>query len=661
MSCPNPTPPPTSPPGWCKRWSGCANRATPIRRASGADPARLTQPGSPPELVAKALKKKPFAARLLAALKHPDSPVALAEDADRLADSPSLIELALSLLCTPQKRLHPPSRLITKVDKALKPAFGAALQRRLAEKSLPPAVGVVEVRGKPQLYLRALPPPAVELSQKLVRTLEAIRSEGEDAYPPSWKGLITRTDPAAGPALVKEAMRLPPFAGRALFAAPRDPDAPMALAEDRDTLLGSAALLEYALAAVRKPDHQAVPPTDLKKKTAKPLQAAFEAAVIARVAAQRLPPAVGCLYVKKKPHLFLLRDVVPASGGRQPPDASTTSPMPSSHQGADAPRSPRRRFAPPSTPRSTGWTAKRDRTTSSICWTCAGPCRPTTPRSTPACSSCAGTGDTPSAPPRAVTASRRRSAKRGSSRRGRCCCSCHVAADDSRSCKPLISAANRPARRFGLHSRQSGVGDILYGQRFALFAPRRRHDDRCLSSRRPDAGPRPGVDPNAGRPDGCLGGVPLERIRFHPAPGTALEQDVLEAEKQGLLCELVDGVLVEKAMGYTESILAAFLIEMLNAFVRPRNLGFVQHPGRDHASLPRLSASPTCLRRLGPTSRRPPADGADPTDRPGPGGRGLSQSNTPGEMARKRHDYFTAGVPGLAGGPEGPDSGRLHE
>ena len=302
----------------------------------------LTQPDSPPELIAKALKKKPFAARLLVALKHPDSPVALAEDADRLADSPRLIELALSLLCTPQKRLHPPSRLIPKVNKALKPAFGAALQRRLAEKSLPAAVGVVEVRGKPQLYLRALPPPAVELSQKLVDTLEVMRSEGENAYPPSWKGLIARTDPAAGPALVKEAMRLPPFAGRALFAAPRDPEAPMALAEDRDALLAGAALLEYALAVVRKPDHQAVPPADLKKKAAKPLQAAFEAAVIARVAARRLPAAVGCLYVRKKPHLFLLRDlnVVPASGGRQPPDGATASATVPSHQGADSPCSP---------------------------------------------------------------------------------------------------------------------------------------------------------------------------------------------------------------------------------------------------------------------------------------------------------------------------------
>ena len=160
-----------------------------------------------------------------------------------------------------------------------------------------------------------------------------------------------------------------------------------------------------------------------------------------------------------------------------------------------------------------------------------------------------------------------------------------------------------------------------------------------------------------------LGGVPLERIRFHPAPGTALEQDVLEAEKQGLLCELVDGVLVEKAMGYTESILAAFLIEMLNAFVRPRNLGFVQRPGRDHASLPRSGPHPRRgLRRLGPTSRRPPADGADPADRPGPGGRGPEPEQhavrngpqAPRLLHRRR-------APGLAGGPKGPDGGRLHE
>ncbi len=293
---------------------------------------------APPELAVKALKKKPFAARLLAANMHIDSLVALAEDVDRLVGSPRLIEFTLSLLCTPQKRLHPSAKLIGKVGKSLKPAFTAALQRRFADGSLPPSVGVVTVRGKPQLYLRSLPPPAVELSQKLISALESLRSQGENAYPLSLKELIAQADPAAGPVLVKEATALPPFAGRIFMAAPRDSCAPVALSEDRDVLVRSAALLEYAVTAARKPNHQAVPVTDLKKKTAKPLQAAFEAAVVARIAAGKRSSAVGWLYVKKKPHLFLFADLnitppIPASGGRQTPDSL-------SKQGADAPRLP---------------------------------------------------------------------------------------------------------------------------------------------------------------------------------------------------------------------------------------------------------------------------------------------------------------------------------
>jgi hypothetical protein len=48
-----------------------------------------------------------------------------------------------------------------------------------------------------------------------------------------------------------------------------------------------------------------------------------------------------------------------------------------------------------------------------------------------------------------------------------------------------------------------------------------------------------------------LGGIPLARIWFHPAPGTAAEKDVVEAEeRENRLCELVDGTLVEKAPGF---------------------------------------------------------------------------------------------------------------
>src|SRR5262249_8918228 len=54
-----------------------------------------------------------------------------------------------------------------------------------------------------------------------------------------------------------------------------------------------------------------------------------------------------------------------------------------------------------------------------------------------------------------------------------------------------------------------------------------------------------------------LGEIPLERIRLHPPPGEATEEDLiaaLEAPRKRI-CELVDGVLVEKPMGTREAIL----------------------------------------------------------------------------------------------------------
>src|SRR5262249_4645969 len=73
-----------------------------------------------------------------------------------------------------------------------------------------------------------------------------------------------------------------------------------------------------------------------------------------------------------------------------------------------------------------------------------------------------------------------------------------------------------------------------------------------------------------------VGSVPLERIPARPAPGTATEADVL-ARAGGVkrLYELVDGVLVGKAMGYYESLLAGFLIQIPNPFLTQDDLGIV--------------------------------------------------------------------------------------
>lgn len=57
-----------------------------------------------------------------------------------------------------------------------------------------------------------------------------------------------------------------------------------------------------------------------------------------------------------------------------------------------------------------------------------------------------------------------------------------------------------------------------------------------------------------------LGDVPASRVRLQPTPGTASEADVVDVyDREHRLCELVDGVLVEKAMGYYESYVAATL------------------------------------------------------------------------------------------------------
>ena len=143
-----------------------------------------------------------------------------------------------------------------------------------------------------------------------------------------------------------------------------------------------------------------------------------------------------------------------------------------------------------------------------------------------------------------------------------------------------------------------------------------------------------------------LGDIPPERVRFRPLPGTATEKDVLDVQaREDRLCELVDGVLVEKGMGFRESFLAVALSTILWRFVEPRNLGLVtgadgmvrlvsglvripdvafiaweRLPGRRVLSEPIPGLAPDLVVEV------------------------LSESNTAAEMTRKRREYFAAGV-----------------
>jgi Uma2 family endonuclease len=143
-----------------------------------------------------------------------------------------------------------------------------------------------------------------------------------------------------------------------------------------------------------------------------------------------------------------------------------------------------------------------------------------------------------------------------------------------------------------------------------------------------------------------LGGIPAERVRFYPLPGTATEQDVLDVEaREHVHCELVDGVLVEKPVGYEESYLAGLILTAINIFVVPRNLGIVTGEAGMLRLFPGLVRGPD----VAFVARERLLDGKLPTDAipnlvPDLAVEVLSRSNTVREMERKRREYFDAGV-----------------
>jgi Uma2 family endonuclease len=143
-----------------------------------------------------------------------------------------------------------------------------------------------------------------------------------------------------------------------------------------------------------------------------------------------------------------------------------------------------------------------------------------------------------------------------------------------------------------------------------------------------------------------LGDIAPERVRFRPAPNTASEEDVLAIhDREGRLYELVHGVLVEKAVGLWESLLAIALASLLRGFVRPRNLGLVTGADGMMRLFPGLVRIPDAAfiswERL--PYRRVPTEPL-PNLAPDLAVEVLSARNTAREMARKRQDYFAAGV-----------------
>jgi Uma2 family endonuclease len=143
-----------------------------------------------------------------------------------------------------------------------------------------------------------------------------------------------------------------------------------------------------------------------------------------------------------------------------------------------------------------------------------------------------------------------------------------------------------------------------------------------------------------------LGGIAPERLRLRPAPGTATEKDLLDIhDREGRLYELVDGVLVEKVMGYPEAFLATWIAMLLESTYNVSKLGCVAGADGAVRLMPGLVRIPDLS--FIPWDRLPGRcipDKAILGLAPDLAVEVLSRRNTSGEMALKVREYGLSGV-----------------
>lgn len=143
-----------------------------------------------------------------------------------------------------------------------------------------------------------------------------------------------------------------------------------------------------------------------------------------------------------------------------------------------------------------------------------------------------------------------------------------------------------------------------------------------------------------------FGPIPAWRVWHKPPPGTATEQDAIDADLHAdRLCELIDGVLLEKASGIYDSCLSVLLTQFTLPFAEQHHLGIV--------------LASNAMYRLSPGQIKIP-DGSFVSWNHMPGHviprddiadfapdlaiEFLGKENTHREMSRKLNDYFAAGV-----------------
>ncbi len=144
-----------------------------------------------------------------------------------------------------------------------------------------------------------------------------------------------------------------------------------------------------------------------------------------------------------------------------------------------------------------------------------------------------------------------------------------------------------------------------------------------------------------------LGDIPASRVRWQPFPGTATEEDLIAIVDgpNKRLCELVDGTLVEKAVGQYESRLAHLIGYFIEAFLEQNNLGICYGADAMLRIVPNRVRMPDVSFiswSKVPNRRVPTKPIADLV--PDLAVEVLSKGNTRREMRVKREEYFRGGT-----------------
>ncbi len=161
--------------------------------------AELTDSGAAPALLKKALAKRDFLKQAVPAhAKLPEAPIALADDLDRLAASPLLLHFLLRQARTAATNAHSASDLAKNASGKVKKPFQEAVNRGLAQGTLPPTVAWVSIKGSKKLFLLSEILAGGRVEAKAAPPAEPVRAVPAPDFRAAFDEAFARLDRQAG-------------------------------------------------------------------------------------------------------------------------------------------------------------------------------------------------------------------------------------------------------------------------------------------------------------------------------------------------------------------------------------------------------------------------------------------------------------------------------